>query len=162
MKPGTSVPLSQSNLSPAGRIRRRQLRLLSAVLQAAQGLGRERPQRRIHHGDLVQRIRVLQGISGRVDLSIVPFEYLSNLLDAEVLRQASPGLGISITDEDIDRALRDQFYPTKPVGQETDPGQLDEEFRNTYQIFLARRGFLKMTSKGSWKSSYRSATYGRS
>ena len=91
-------------------------------------------------GDLVQRIRVLQGISGRVDLSIVPFEYLSNLLDAEVLRQASPGLGISITDEDIDRALRDQFYPTKPVGQETDPGQLDEEFRNTYQIFLARTG----------------------
>ncbi len=91
-------------------------------------------------GDLVQRIRVLQGISGRVDLSIVPFEYLSNLLDAEVLRQASPGLGISITEEDIDRALRDQFYPTEQPGQNTDPGQLEEEFRNTYQIFLARTG----------------------
>ena len=91
-------------------------------------------------GDLVERIRVLQGASGRVDLSIVPFEYLSNLLDAEVLRQASPGLGISITDEDIDRALRDQFYPTAPAGQDTDPGQLDDEFRNSYQIFLARTG----------------------
>ena len=60
-------------------------------------------------GDLVQRIRVLQGISGQVDLSIVPFEYLSNLLDAEVLRQAAPGLGIHITDEDIDNALKEQF-----------------------------------------------------
>lgn len=91
-------------------------------------------------GDLVQRIRVLQGISGQVDLSIVPFEYLSNLLDAEVLRQAAPGLGIHITDEDIDNALKEQFYPTAPAGQNVDPGQLDEEFRNSYQIFLARTG----------------------
>ena len=91
-------------------------------------------------GDLVQRIRVLQGISGQVDLSIVPFEYLSNLLDAEVLRQASPGLGIGITDEDIDNALKEQFYPTPPAGQNVDPGQLDEEFRNSYQIFLSRTG----------------------
>ena len=82
-------------------------------------------------GDLVQRIRVLQGVSGRVDLSIVPFEYLSNLLDAEVLRQASPGLGISITDEDIDNALKEQFYPAAPAGQQTVPGQLDDEFRNS-------------------------------
>ena len=89
-------------------------------------------------GDLVQRIRVLQGLSGRVDLSTVPFEYLKNLLDAEVLRQSAPGLGINLTDEDIEAALRGSFYPTPPAGQESDPGQLDEEFRNNYQIFLAR------------------------
>ena len=52
-------------------------------------------------GDLVERIRVLQGLSGSVDLSVVPFEYLQELLNAEILRQASPGLGINITDEDI-------------------------------------------------------------
>ena len=91
-------------------------------------------------GDLVQRIRVLQGISGQVDLSIVPFEYLSNMLDAEVLRQASPGLGINISDENLDEALKEQFYPIAPAGQETDPGQLDDEFRNNYRIFLARTG----------------------
>lgn len=91
-------------------------------------------------GDLVQRIRVLQGYTGRVDLSTVPFEYLRNLLNAEVLRQAAPGLGISITDEGIEQALKDQFYPVLPPGQESDPGQLDEEFRNTYQIVLARTG----------------------
>jgi len=91
-------------------------------------------------GDLVMRIRVLQGYTGRVDLSTVPFEYLRDLLNAEVLRQAAPGLGISITDEGIEQALRDRFYPIPPAGQESDPGQLDEEFRNNYQINLARTG----------------------
>jgi parvulin-like peptidyl-prolyl isomerase len=91
-------------------------------------------------GDLVERIRVLQGLSGQVDLSTVPFEYLRNLLNAEVLRQAAPNLGFSLTDEDIDEVIRAQFYPAVPEGQQSDPGQLDEEFRNNYQIFLARTG----------------------
>ena len=91
-------------------------------------------------GDLVERIRVLQGLSGQVDLSTVPFEYLRNLLNAEVLRQAAPNLGFSLTDEDIDGVIRAQFYPAVPEGQQSDPGQLDEEFRNNYQIFLARTG----------------------
>jgi len=89
-------------------------------------------------GDLVERIRVLQGLSGQVDLSTVPFEYLRDLLNAEVLRQAAPNLGFSLTDEDIDQVIKAQFYPAVPEGQESDPGQLDEEFRNNYQIYLAR------------------------
>ena len=89
-------------------------------------------------GDLVERIRVLQGLSGRVDLSTVPFEYLRDLLYAEVLRQAAPDLGFSLTDEDIDQVIKAQFYPAVPEGQQSDPGQLDQEFRNNYQIFLAR------------------------
>ena len=93
-------------------------------------------------GDLVERIRVLQGLTpdGRIDLSTVPFEYLTDLLDAEVLRQASPGLGITLTDEDIDEALKSRFYPQVTPGQEAEPGQLDEEFKSNYLIFLARTG----------------------
>lgn len=91
-------------------------------------------------GDLVERIRVLQGLSGQVDLSTVPFEYLRDLLNAEVLRQAAPDLGFRLTDEDIDGVIKSQFYPSVPEGQESDPGQLDQEFRNNYQIFLARTG----------------------
>ena len=89
-------------------------------------------------GDLVERIRVLQGLSGQVDLSTVPFEYLRDLLNAEVLRQAAPNLGFRLTDEDIDGVIKAQFYPSVPEGQESDPGQLDQEFQNNYQIFLAR------------------------
>ena len=91
-------------------------------------------------GDLVERIRVLQGLSGQVDLSTVPFEYLRDLLNAEVLRQAAPDLGFRLTDEDIDGVIKSQFYPSVPEGQESDPGQLDHEFQNNYQIFLARTG----------------------
>ena len=89
-------------------------------------------------GDLVERIRVLQGLSGKVDLSTVPFEYLRNLINAEVLRQAAPGLGFSLTDEDVNQVLRAQFYPQVPEGQQSNPGQLEEEFQNSYNIFLAR------------------------
>lgn len=95
-------------------------------------------------GDLVQRIRVLQGVNryqgGRVDLSIVPFEYLQNLVNVEILRQAAPGLGIDPSDEAIEGELRRQFQPTVPQGQEVDPGQLDQEFRNNYQTFLTATG----------------------
>jgi parvulin-like peptidyl-prolyl isomerase len=93
-------------------------------------------------GDLVERIRVLQGINryqgGQVDLSVVPFQYLQDMLNAEILRQAAPGLGLSVTNEQIDEAIRTQFYPTPPAGQEADPGQLDREFDNNYRNFLTQ------------------------
>ena len=95
-------------------------------------------------GDLVQRIRVLQGVNryqgGRVDLSRVPFEYLQNLINAEILRQKAPELNIKPTDQVIETALRSQFQPNVPEGQEVDPGQLEREFQNTYQTFLTATG----------------------
>ena len=95
-------------------------------------------------GDLVQRIRVLQGLNryegGRVDLSRVPFEYLQELVNVEILRQQAPALGIMPSDEALDEALRRQFQPVPPEGQEVDPGQLDREFRNNYQTFLTATG----------------------
>ena len=95
-------------------------------------------------GDLVQRIRVLQGVNrydgGRVDLSTVPFEYLENLIDVEILRQAALGLGIAPQEETIDGDLRRRFGPAVPEGQEVDPGQLDREFQNNYQTFLTATG----------------------
>ena len=91
-------------------------------------------------GDLVDRIRVLQGINryqgGRVDLSTVPFEYLQDMIQAEILRQASPGLNFSVSDEDIENELRRRFRPTPPEGQEVDEGQLDQEYDNALTTFL--------------------------
>ena len=91
-------------------------------------------------GDLVERIRVLQGVNryqgGQVNLSTVPFEYLQNLIDAEILRQRSQSLGIHISDADIEEELRRQFVPTAAPGQETDPGQLEREFKDSYSPYL--------------------------
>ena len=95
-------------------------------------------------GDLVSRIRVLQGVNryqgGQVNLSTVPFEYLQDLVNAEILRQRSDLLGISIQDEDIKAELRRQFVPTVAPGQETDPGQLEREFRDRYSGYLTATG----------------------
>ena len=91
-------------------------------------------------GDLVERIRVVQGVNryrgGRVDLSVLPFEYLQGLLNAEILRQASPGIGIFVTRDDVDQVIRAQFSPAPAAGEKPDPGQLDRQFENNYQIFL--------------------------
>ena len=89
-------------------------------------------------GDLVQRLRVLQGLTGRVDLSTGPFDYLRFLLDVELLRQEAPLLGFGVTDDNIDEALKAQFYPQPDPGQQSDQGQLEREYKNSYQIFLAR------------------------
>lgn len=97
-------------------------------------------------GDLVERIRVLQGINryqgGQVDFSRIPFQLLTDLLHAEILRQAAPGLGINVTDAQIDEAIREQFRPKPEPGQEAgDPqleAQLDAEFDNTYKNFLTQ------------------------
>jgi parvulin-like peptidyl-prolyl isomerase len=96
---------------------------------------------RFEMGDLVDRIRVLQGYTrynqgGFVDLSIVPFEYLQDMLNSEILRQQAPLIGIAVTDEDIDGALRRKFYPTPPEGQEVEEAQLDREYQNSYTTFL--------------------------
>lgn len=94
-------------------------------------------------GDLVERIRVLQGINryqqgGFVDLTVVPFEYLQSMIHAEVLRQAAPGLGFSTTDEDIEEEIRRRFYPNPPAGQEVDTEQLEREYANTYSNLLTQ------------------------
>jgi hypothetical protein len=95
---------------------------------------------RFNMGDLVDRIRVLQGVNryqgGRVDLSTVPFEYLQDMIQAEILRQAAPGLGFSVTDENIDEELRRRFRPEPPPGQQFDEGQLDQEYQNAMTNFL--------------------------
>lgn len=95
-------------------------------------------------GDLVLRIRVLQGANryqgGQVDLGTVPFEYLQNLINVEILRQAAPELGINPSEEVVDRELRVRFQPSPPEGQEVDSGQLEREFQNNYQTFLTTTG----------------------
>ena len=93
-------------------------------------------------GDLVERIRVLQGIDryqgGQVDLSTIPFQLLTDLLHAEILRQAAPGLGINITDDEIEEAIRSRFRPEPQPGQEVDDAQLDAEYQDTYIDFLTQ------------------------
>ena len=89
-------------------------------------------------GDLVERIRVEQAIAGEVDLGRRPFDYMRNLLHAELLRQEAESMGIEVTDDLVELAIRDRFYPDAPAGQDTAPGQLDQEYRQDLQAYLTR------------------------
>ena len=89
-------------------------------------------------GDLVERIRVEQAIAGEVDLSRRPFDYMRSLMHAELLRQEAPALDIEVTDDLVELAIRDRFYPDVPAGQDTAPGQLDQEYRQNLQSYLTR------------------------
>ena len=77
-----------------------------------------------------------------------PFDYLKRLLDVEVLRQKAPELGINVPDDFVEQALLSQFHPTALTGQATDPGQLDQEYRNNLQIFLTRTGLSESEYRG--------------
>ena len=99
-------------------------------------------------GDLVQRIRVVQGITGTADLTTLPFEYLQRLLQAEILRQDAASLKIDVSDEIVEQAMRRQHYPRTQPGQTTDPGQLEQEYRNNLQIYLARSGLSQSEYRG--------------
>jgi hypothetical protein len=105
--------------------------------------------------DLVQRIRVEQALAGTVDLGRSPFDYLRRLLNVELLRQEAPGLGINVTDELVELALRDRFYPSTSAGQATDPGQLDQEYRENLQIYLTRTGLSESKFRGIMKEDLR-------
>ena len=99
-------------------------------------------------GDLVQRIRVLQGLNRyqedyMLDLSSTPFEFLQKLIHLEILKQAAPGLGIYISESEIEEELKKQFYPEVQPGQETGSNQLEQEFQSNYSSFLTATNLTK-------------------
>jgi hypothetical protein len=49
-------------------------------------------------------------------------------------------MGINIQDDDIETELRRQFVPAAAPGQETDPGQLEREFKDSYSGYLTATG----------------------
>ena len=102
-------------------------------------------------GDLVQRIRIVQGITGTADLTTLPFEYLQRLLHAEILRQDAASLNIDVFDDVVDQAMRRRHYPSTQAGQNTDPGQLEQEYRNNLQIYLTRSGLSQSEYAGILK-----------
>jgi hypothetical protein len=95
---------------------------------------------RYTQGDLVDRMRVLQAdarAEGQpFDLGRTPFEVLDKMSEAEVIRRFASDYGVQVTDEDIEFGLLLRFYPRVPEGQESVSGQIEQEYKDTYQRFL--------------------------
>ena len=95
-------------------------------------------------GDLVDRMRLIQAATEAVggeslDFTRVPFQVLQDMTGSEIIRQLAPArFRIDVTDEDVDRALRFRFFPRVSEDQEALPGQLEQEFKDNYRMFLSR------------------------
>ena len=87
-------------------------------------------------GDLVKRLRLIRSTTGSVDLGRAPWQVLFGMVEAELIRQGAEFEGVVVTDEDVDAALRERFYPQPTEGQEVEPGQLETEYQEAYQSFL--------------------------
>jgi|GEM_PF-998369 hypothetical protein len=70
-------------------------------------------------------------------ISTFPFQVLDNLVEGELINQVSPSLGLSVTDQEIENRLRENFYPTPPEGQKPSEEQLEREYREKYTRYLA-------------------------
>ena len=91
-------------------------------------------------GDLVNRMRLLQRISvsrgQQLDLGSTPFRVLMNMAEAEMIRRAAPAYNIQVNDDEVELAIRVDFYPRVPEGQEVSPQQIESEYKENYQRFL--------------------------
>jgi hypothetical protein len=89
-------------------------------------------------GDLVKILRSYQysaGSSG-LDLSRVPFDVVNLLMENEIIRQFSPQLSITVTDEEITADIRKTILADKKEGDTTPQEQLDREFSERYRNLL--------------------------
>ena len=90
--------------------------------------------------DIVTRIRlersIAAGLGQTYPVGKAPFEVLSELTHAGIMRRAAPTFNIFVTDANVDLRLRENFAPRVNDPNEAAPGQLDREFRERYQIFL--------------------------
>lgn len=91
-------------------------------------------------GELVKRTRASAAISAsqgqQPEMGTLPFQMLIDLVNEELIRQAAPGLGVVVTQDDVDAQIRTGFYPRPLEGQQTDPEALEREFQENYRRFL--------------------------
>ncbi len=96
---------------------------------------------RYTQGDLVRRMRMefaaLSSGGQDYDFGSRPFEVLISMADAQIIRRFAAEFNIHVTDDDIEFALKDRFYPRIPADQEVSPGQAEQEYRETYNRFLS-------------------------
>jgi len=90
-------------------------------------------------GDMVKYMRSqkaqaeLLGIPYKIGEEV--FRALQDMVETEILVQAAPGLGITVTDEEVDNVLRG-IFSSRLAGSEDDPKQLEREFQERYKQYL--------------------------
>ncbi|MEE8443306.1 MAG: SurA N-terminal domain-containing protein [Dehalococcoidia bacterium] len=91
-------------------------------------------------GELVKRTRAnaitAVSLGQAPELGTLPFQMLINMVNEELIRQATPELGVVVTQDDVDAEIRDRHYPDILEGQQPDPEAAEREFQEIYRRFL--------------------------
>ena len=83
-------------------------------------------------GDLIKRISLIRATIGGSHLGTAPTDVLSGMVEAELIRQKAGSVGVVVTDEDVENALRARFHPG--VGEDKDS---QAAYPERYQAFLS-------------------------
>ena len=76
------------------------------------------------------------GAGGEVDLSSLPLQILNNLVNNELVIQGAPGLGVVVTQDEVDAEIQVRFYPRPREGEQTDTPALEREFDENFRQYL--------------------------
>ena len=88
-------------------------------------------------GDMVKLLRVRQQgvefLGGKFNSGTDVFQALHLMVETEIIAQAAPGLGISVSEDEVDLEIK-TLLSSSPVGKTED--QLEKEFRERYGSYL--------------------------
>ncbi|MBI2886075.1 MAG: peptidylprolyl isomerase [Chloroflexi bacterium] len=92
--------------------------------------------------DYLERLRYLEAesqIYGRnLDYGVDPFQLLDDFRDTELIRQASPRLGVTVAEEEVTHALKERLNALPKEGEQTTPEELERNFQELFKQRLSQ------------------------
>lgn len=93
-----------------------------------------------NRGDMVKLIRVSQKgaefLGGQFNATNDIFQTLQVFVENEIIAQSAPGLGISVSDEELDFSINRIFEPSGASATTLDSAQSQREFNERYSSYL--------------------------
>ena len=90
--------------------------------------------------DVVQAVKAARLQSGEVgdaaSLAASPYQVLETAIRNTLVHDAAPGFDVTVSREDVDKVLRDRFFPTTAPGVSVEHDQLEREYAERYRKFL--------------------------
>ena len=84
-------------------------------------------------GYYMQRLRAVDRVTasggGTVDLATEPFQLITTIQNEELVRQGSPRLNVHVTQEEVERAVRERMLPPPGEKEDISPQELERNFQ---------------------------------
>ncbi|MBM2826231.1 MAG: putative post-translocation molecular chaperone [Dehalococcoidia bacterium] len=95
-------------------------------------------------GYYLQRLRTLDrdtiSTGGTLDLATQPFSLLATIQNEELMRQGSPRYGVFVSDDEVEKAMRERILPPPGEKEEINPQELERNFQARFKQRLREMG----------------------